>query len=57
MEYPITKGTINNTSIVVYEYRYKDIAVPEGYETNGADIPRLFWSWTPPLNLSIYLLY
>jgi len=33
---------------------YKDITVPEGYRTNGADIPRIFWSIFPP-NKSDYL--
>lgn len=30
------------------DYVYKDITVPEGYTTNGADIPRVFWSIVPP---------
>ncbi len=33
---------------------YKDIVVPSGYTTNGADVPRLFWSFFPP-NRSDYL--
>lgn len=33
---------------------YKDVTVPEGYRTNGADIPRIFWSIFPP-NKSDYL--
>ena len=27
---------------------YKKIAVPKGYITNGANVPRLFWSIIPP---------
>ena len=27
---------------------FKDVVVPKGYKTNGADIPRLFWSIYPP---------
>ena len=33
---------------------YKDVIVPKGYITNGADIPRIFWSFWPP-NRSDYL--
>lgn len=33
---------------------YKDITVPIGYVTNGADIPRIFWMLLPP-NRSDYL--
>ncbi|SFV63525.1 hypothetical protein MNB_SV-14-1023 [hydrothermal vent metagenome] len=36
------------------EYRYKDVVVPVGFVTNGADIPRVFWSFYPP-NRSDYL--
>ena len=27
---------------------YKDVTVPAGYRTNGADVPRVFWSFCPP---------
>lgn len=27
---------------------YKDVTVPAGYITNGADVPRIFWSIYPP---------
>jgi len=30
------------------DFSYKDITVPKGYITNGADIPRIFWSFIPP---------
>lgn len=30
------------------DLKYKDVVVPKGYKTNGADIPRVFWSFYPP---------
>jgi len=36
------------------EFKYKDVVVPEGYETNGADVPRIFWVFFPP-NRADYL--
>ena len=27
---------------------FKDVVVPKGFKTNGADIPRIFWSIYPP---------
>ena len=30
------------------DLKYKDVVVPKGYKTNGADIPRIFWSFYPP---------
>ena len=30
------------------EIMYKNVIVPEGYCTNGANIPRAFWSLFPP---------
>lgn len=35
-------------------FSYKDVTVPEGFHTNGADIPRPLWSIWPP-NRSDYL--
>ena len=43
-----------NKYILVEDYRYRDVVVPVGFITNGADIPRLFWSIYPP-NRSDYL--
>jgi hypothetical protein len=40
--------------ILVEEYVYKDVTVPIGFVTNGADVPRVFWSFYPP-NRSDYL--
>lgn len=45
---PYVQPTLNNTYVVTIPYRYKDIIVPDGYETNGADIPRIAWVWIPP---------
>jgi len=36
------------------EIKYKNTIIPVGFVTNGADIPRLFWSFYPP-NRSDYL--
>lgn len=48
MKYPKLHPTNKNTFVLLEEYRCLDVVVPKGYETNGADIPRLFWSWVPP---------
>lgn len=48
MNYPLLKPTKDNKFINKLPYEYKDITVPEGYRTNGANIPRIFWSWLPP---------
>ena len=34
-------------------YKFGSIIVPKGYITNGADIPRIFWSFIPPNDTSI----
>ena len=34
--------------IVVGEYRHKQWIVPDGYITDGASVPRVFWSIFPP---------
>lgn len=44
---PLTKHRYK----VVFDYIYKDVTVPKGYITNGANIPRVFW-WIFPPNLS-----
>ena len=38
----------NHRYRVVNNYTYKEITVPTGYITNGANIPRIFWSFIPP---------
>lgn len=40
--------------LILEDITYKDIIIPEGYKTNGADIPRILWSLWPP-NRSTYL--
>lgn len=46
--------TRNNRYKVLKEITYKDVTVPVGYTTDGASIPRIFWSFWPP-NRSDYL--
>ena len=48
MYYPILIPTSSNTFTLLENYNYKEIIVPRGYETNGADVPRIFWSIIPP---------
>ncbi len=38
----------NNKFRILEDIVYKDIKIPKDYETNGADIPRIFWSFIPP---------
>ena len=45
---PILKPFDKSQFELVEKYQYKDIVVPKGYKTNGANIPRLFWSIYPP---------
>ena len=33
---------------ILSDVEYKDIIVPAGYRTNGADIPRFLWWYIPP---------
>lgn len=40
--------TTDNTYVLNEALTYKDVVVPNGYETNGADIPRIAWVWIPP---------
>jgi len=40
--------TINNTYRVVKMVKYKDVIIPRGYTTNGADVPRILWWIVPP---------
>lgn len=46
--YPILKPTIDNKFILEDDYIFEDVTIKKGYITNGADIPRLFWSIIPP---------
>ena len=36
------------------DFTYKDVVIPKGYETNGADVPRILWVIFPP-NKTDYL--
>lgn len=45
---PTLKPKGKDTFELVENYTYKDIEIPLGYITNGANIPRLFWSIFPP---------
>jgi len=44
----LLEPNIDNLFTVMKEVRYKDIVVPYGYKTNGANIPRIFWFIVPP---------
>ena len=44
----------DDTYKILKEFTYKDVKVPVGYKTNGADVPRFLWSFFPP-NRSTYL--
>ena len=43
-----TQPTGNGTEIVLEEYTYRDVTLKVGYESNGASIPRIFWTLYPP---------
>ncbi len=40
--------TLDNKFILNKKFRYKDIEVPKGFVTNGADSPRPLWFILPP---------
>ena len=44
----LVKPMADNKYQIAKDIIYKDIVVPKGYETNGANIPRLFWFFIPP---------
>ena len=45
---PIVKPVSKHSYEVVEDYLYDNLVVPKGYKTNGANIPRIFWSIFPP---------
>lgn len=45
---PILKPFDKDKFELVQDYTYKDITIPAGYKTNGANVPRMFWSVFPP---------
>lgn len=51
---PFSKDKFELTKSYIYESKKGSILVPAGYITNGADIPRIFWSIYPP-NSPAYL--
>jgi len=48
INYPLVYPTKDNKFKLAMPYEYKDIVVPAGYITNGANIPRIFWQLIPP---------
>ena len=48
MDYPITTSTKDNNRIVIRNYYIHNITIPAGFKTNGANVPRIFWSIIPP---------
>jgi len=44
----------NHCFKVVKEFIFKDVVVPAGFVTDGASVPRVFWSIFPP-NRTDYL--
>ena len=48
MKYPTLKPFYKETFISVEDYEIAGVKVPAGFITNGADIPRVFWSIFPP---------
>lgn len=45
---PILKPYDKDRFELVEDYHYNNVVVPKGYKTNGANIPRIFWSIFPP---------
>jgi hypothetical protein len=45
---PVLKPYSKDKFELVEDYRYGDVIVPKSYKTNGANVPRLFWSIFPP---------
>ncbi|PPB63547.1 DUF1353 domain-containing protein [Campylobacter hyointestinalis] len=45
---PILKPCSKDRFELVHKYEYGALNVPKGYQTNGANIPRIFWSIFPP---------
>lgn len=44
----------NHKFKLLEDINYKDVTVPKGYRTDGASVPRIFWSLFPP-NRTDYL--
>lgn len=49
MNYLQVQPTSDNRYLLTKPFRIdKDLVIPAGYKTNGADIPRIFWWIIPP---------
>ncbi len=46
--YPIVVATAQNTFVLDVAYQVKNVRIPANYESNGANIPRIFWVFIPP---------
>ncbi len=40
--------TLRETGGLNFDWRGKRISVPEGFESDGASVPRFFWRWVFP---------
>ncbi|PPB65686.1 DUF1353 domain-containing protein [Campylobacter hyointestinalis] len=45
---PVLKPVNKDRFELVEDYSYKNITIRTGFKTNGANIPRVFWSIFPP---------
>ena len=45
---------VKNGWVTVKEIEFKDVIIPKGYYTNGANIPRLLWRLIPPNDPSVF---
>lgn len=48
IKYPYLQPNQNNIFVLLEDYEYENIKIKAGFETNGADVPRIFWSIIPP---------
>lgn len=48
VKYPKVQATAQNTYTLIEDYEIENVLVPIGYETNGADVPQIFWWVIPP---------
>lgn len=48
VKYPKVQATAHNTYTLIEDYEIENVLVPAGYETNGADVPQIFWWIIPP---------
>lgn len=47
-KYPNVRATFDNKFVLELPYQVKNVLIPKGYKSNGANIPRIFWSLIPP---------